>query len=313
MASMAYRSMPSTAAVLGAGLSNVERAAAKKVLSRLDIACQERRGEHDIAADERVLVVIGMDLDVMTRLVQRCKKAHVIGVGVLAARPSLNVLASLQVHRTFRTLLPPACPDTSCVCSVHHITAALRLAADFVRCSVDILFVTSEAERNAVARIAERAILVSRSRRASATCWMDNASASAGTARRRRSGSGLWLPPCALRRWGTSRLTLPSLSLGRPAQSSWARLYERVGAQSHTPCLCSIDVCLAAPAPEDLTRAATRSFIGRTTQLLKTKLHDADGDYSTTVPVTSAWYQFSPRKRTMHAHILTPAPACAPL
>jgi hypothetical protein len=68
--------MPSTAAVLGAGLSNVERAAAKKVLSRLDIACQERRGEHDIAADERVLAVIGMDLDAMTRLVERCEALH---------------------------------------------------------------------------------------------------------------------------------------------------------------------------------------------------------------------------------------------
>ena len=68
--------MPSTAAVLGAGLSNVERAAAKKVLSRLDIACQEWRGEHDIAADERVLAVIGMDLDAMTRLVERCEALH---------------------------------------------------------------------------------------------------------------------------------------------------------------------------------------------------------------------------------------------
>ena len=111
---MASKSLPSTAAVLSAGLLPAERTAARKVLSRLDITCNERRAEHDIAHDECVLVVIGMDLDVMTRIVQRCKKALVIGVGVLASRPSLGVLASLQVQRTFYTRLiaPPGLPDT---------------------------------------------------------------------------------------------------------------------------------------------------------------------------------------------------------
>ncbi len=138
---MASKSLPSTAAVLSAGLLPAERTAARKVLSRLDITCNERRAEHDIAHDECVLVVIGMDLDVMTRIVQRCKKALVIGVGVLASRPSLGVLASLQVQRTFHTRLiaPPGLPDTSCVCTMHCITSALHLVAPDVQCSSNIL------------------------------------------------------------------------------------------------------------------------------------------------------------------------------
>ena len=67
------------------------------------------------------------------------------------------------------------------------------------------------------------------------------------------------------------------------------------------------------PAPEDLTHLTPHvlTFIGRTTQLLKTKLQDENEDYSMTVPVTSAWYPFPRRRRhdarkcTMHVHSLT--------
>lgn len=92
-------------AIFGAGVSGVERTAAKKVLSRLDVAWHDRRSVEDIAPDECVIVVVGNDLDAVANIMRRCKNARIVGLGVLASKPTRKILTDLQV----RVSSPPSC------------------------------------------------------------------------------------------------------------------------------------------------------------------------------------------------------------
>ena len=89
-------------AIFGAGVSGVERTAAKKVLSRLDIALHDRRDVEDIAPDECVLVVVGNDLDAVANIMRRSKNARIVGLGVLASKPTRKILTELQVRVSSR-------------------------------------------------------------------------------------------------------------------------------------------------------------------------------------------------------------------
>ena len=89
---------PPNHAVLGRDLSRDQRTAAVKALSRLDIMCDGNRTPDDIGADESVWVVLGGggNLAAIQELCGRCKAARVLGVRVLAAKPSLHKLIQLE-------------------------------------------------------------------------------------------------------------------------------------------------------------------------------------------------------------------------
>jgi hypothetical protein len=128
---MAGSQYPQVYVVMDGELPHAQRMAASKVLSRLGIQFEESqpagKGASGMvtrvrAAVERlqtkasgslgnsqhtaVYAVIGNNLETAKALAQGCSQARVVGVDVLAQRPSLRDLANLQVRAAAPALRP---------------------------------------------------------------------------------------------------------------------------------------------------------------------------------------------------------------